>query len=342
MKQTNHWEHFDVAIEKDKATAFLLLFLSTFKNRAYFDRENNEPLLKLKLHVKSVNATESAEVQQFMHENHANKIKDYQIQDELSELFFGKSAEKIYVQASMESMHSISDWLTQIEAKQTSLLDLAFVVMSLYLLHADVKGAFFSNAALDSVPYSFLSFRSHVDGYLIRINQEESYRKKIEALYQERQTQYHNKFTVIMRTLETESFGKEMHVWRSLVDNLYLTIHNAIHKKHIDFKQEKYGYIADNIELSNENLHKKTQGDFLFYYYTRKDKSMKALRLITGLIYLTLHRLGLSYLERNFLCYVLTRTVEDLFHTNVDKSIKEVKKSIKKYYLKRLLTLDLI
>lgn len=339
MKSIKQWEHFKLSLEREKATAFLLNFLDTFKGCSYFDRENNKEDVTLILHVISHNALENSKTIQFMEQIRATKIDNYQIKDELSELIVGEKADEIYIQASVEAMPCIVNWLSQIQAKQTSLLDLAFVLMSLYLLDPNVRRTFFCNDSANSIPYSYLSFRSHVDGYFIRIDKEESYREKIETLYQQQKNQYQAKFKAIQGSIASQLFSENLSEWLSLMDDLYLKIYATIRKKHVDFNREGYGYIADNKILSSENFHKKTQGDFIFYYYTRHDQNMKTVRLITGLIYLTLHRLGLTYLERNFLAYVISRTIEDLFSTNVDQSLKQVKKSIKRYYLKILFTL---
>ena len=327
----NNWQHYAINVNNAKANNLILEFLKSFPNSGYIDRVNNNEITTVKFHLNTLNNNISKDLQTFQQMHNLHEIPKYKLADDISELFSGPAAEEIYLKASVDSMSCVSDLINNIESNN-KLADIAFVIMSLYILHPDFKSIFFSDNNPESVPFTFLSFRSHSDGYFIRTNQEAKYRSKFETMFQEKKITYIKRFNKVKQDYQQDNLSPMVNEWLILINKLFPIIVDAVNNKQIDFIDVQSGFIADNYELSAENFHQKTKNSHDFYQYIREDKRMKALRLITGIMYLTLHRLGLSYLERIFLCYVISRTVEAAYHTDIDSALTIVSQAITHHY----------
>ncbi len=334
----NNWMHFEYNIDNSRVNKFLIALLETFPNCAYFDRQHTKDSQKIRIHIRLVNENILHKIEKFREIYSLSQLNDYSISDDIADLFQGPSAEKMYLQFSIDSMSMILDWLKLIDGKKTTLSDIAFSTMSQYVLHTKINHIFLNKMTETSLPLSFLSFRSHSDGYFVRMEQEDSYRKQMENLYQTNKEIYSSRFKQLKNNDNSITASEE---WMKMINKFYPIFKSAIKHKGIQYKPEQSGYIADSFKLSKDNFHYKTQHDFILNSYIRRSQRMKILRLMTGLMYLTLHRLGLNYLERNFLCYAIARTVEDVYQTNVDKSINALKSKIIKHYVKRIITFGL-
>lgn len=338
-KLNNQWKHFTVFFEKENSNKFIIHFLNEFKSISYFDRIAHNQGYSFTLHIMVSCEEINKKIIKFIDLYKIKEINSYSVENDISDLFYGPEAESLYLQFSLMSSDCLSEWLSLIESRQTTLSALAYSIMSLYVLHPENKKSFFCKNSHESVPLSFLSFRSHSDGYLIRMNNENHDRKKMEAMYQENKETYTKRFEQLKKAYQLDTLPSEIKKWAELMDRMFLLISQTIKDNKIYFKEDQFGYIADAHEVSVENFHLKTRKNFILYRYLRKNKKMKVFRLVTGMMYLLLHRLGLSYLERNCFCFIISRTVEDLFKINIDSAIGEFKKSIIKYYFFRFVSL---
>lgn len=320
-----NWVHLECNIEKEKFNPYMLNFLNMFPSVVYFDRFDQKDSYKIKFHIKKKPSYnyDIEEIKKLISHNSNYpliNIADFNLKKEISELFFGNTSEKVYLDFSLASMKCIKNWLNQIENKKTNTFSIVFNIMILYILNPYIKSLFLCPKGDDSLPLPFLSFRSHSDGYFTRMNKENEYRQRMEGIYQANRTEYIQKFFQLIENNKNGLFTDDQSGWTELLNNLIHIARKEISRKNIFFHEEP-GYIAENYNISYENFHIKTYKDKIISNYIRKDNRMKVLRLVTGLMYLTIHRLGLSYLERNYLCYSISRTVEDAFNINIDHAL---------------------
>jgi hypothetical protein len=171
--------------------------------------------------------------------------------------------------------------------------------------------------SLGDLPLSFLSFRSHAEAFLATCRDPSDARAAMERRYQTVGPVVERKVSSILANVRDGLAPGGAAVWRGWHDA------TAAAKPMIAgrFAAGDIATVAPPdtdhrsaaAEFAANEFHGTLgqSGDLLRFLGT--DPDFLAARLLTSLLYLSLHNIGVALVERYFLCYAVSRACESLF-----------------------------
>lgn len=347
------WNQVELTFPKDYYNQLILRCLAKIlspsgeTNRGYFNREGDGKKQKLRLHVNSSETKLLDLVKSELEKGNfpIEEIKPYNIiynvDQDIADLISGASAQQVYIDYSVSSMPFIFEWISNFEDKKLSKLTFAFDLMVMHMLNDKTRAVYEMSNQLGKYPASFLCYRSHADGFLIRTKYEDKVRQEMEMQYQAQKNIFQKRFRMLEEQYYTGTLDSKLSSWVTLVKDKLAIIENEILLNKISFVNFFVGEMGDSYDISNENIHSKMQENKLIQSYVSQDLNFQVIRLMTGLLYLTLHRLGLSLSERYYLCYAISRSIEDIFSIGSEQALKEMRRKLQKRRIKKIFTLGL-
>lgn len=347
------WHHFEVVSEERFSDPFfqkmlsLLLGYSDNFPRGYYNFESSGPY-KITLHLTHSNENLDPEIKstlkKILTSLHPIKIYKtaYNFNQEISELITGSCAHAFYTNYSMRTMPFLYHWFSAIGKGEIKKLTVAFDLMVLHILNKNIETIYRKGDKETDYPASFLCYRSHADGFFIRSKQEKAMRDEMESRYQTQKTVLQRRFHTLMKTNYPESPDAPFPAWENFYDEFLKQSRLKILQNKIAFTQEERATMGEVYKISKENIHHSYHNDPLVMGFLTLNKEFQVARLMTSLLYLTLYRLGICFLERYYLCHAISRTVEDLYGIKPDLAMKKIRKALQKDALRKIMSFGFI
>lgn len=167
-----------------------------------------------------------------------------------------------------------------------------------------------SGQRTDRPPLSFLSFRSHAEAFLATSRDPEAARRALDERYESVHTFVEDRVHAILRGGEPGA----AHAWHTTVRDAKPGI---IDRFRAGTLVADTGYAQDHLrertDFAGSSFHTAAGESAELQSYLGSDPSFLATRLLTSMLYLTLHSVGVTLLERYFLCHAISRACEVVF-----------------------------
>jgi hypothetical protein len=227
----------------------------------------------------------------------------------LSELVTGPKTGDVFERFSRRTAPLLFGWLEDFAAGRARLPSVAFDLLAMQIL---TRSAAAEAGKRPPYPRSFLTYRSHADGFFIMARRPEEARAAVEARYARVALASQARLRALQDAVNAEALPPELAAWRAAMSSLLREVREAIDEGAIYFSAGT-GYLGDQNDLSESQFHQKIQSSFGFQSFMRFNHAFLATRLTMGLLYLSLRRLGLPILDRYFLCHAVARSVEEIY-----------------------------
>jgi hypothetical protein len=162
------------------------------------------------------------------------------------------------------------------------------------------------------VPLSFLSFRSHAEAFLATCRDPAAARAALERRYQAVQQALRRKVCTVLA--DTGNEPPVSRGWHGVVASAKPAVADRFAAADLGTAAEPDGdqLFAADAFAANE-FHGTLGRSEELLLFLRTDPGFLATRLLTSLLYLSLHDIGVSLVERYFLCYAVSRACESVF-----------------------------
>ena len=237
----------------------------------------------------------------------------------LSELISGPEAAPVFERFSRRAAPDLFAWHGELAGGQRKTLSLAFDLLALHIITRDPGSDGPSSRDAPRLPRAFLSYRSHADGFIVMSRHPEATRLALEERYRSIAETAGRRFLRLQEMVDADALPADLSRWREGMRMLLVESRAAIDEGAVYFARGT-GYLGDQNDLSQSQFQQTINGSLGFQVFMRSNPAFLASRLSTGLLYLTLRRLGLPILDRYFLCHAIARAVEDRF--NVDPVVE--------------------
>jgi hypothetical protein len=194
----------------------------------------------------------------------------------------------------------------------------------MYRMRAQLEG----NSACD-YPKLFISFRSHFEGFTASLEDPASAERAFAPRYD-----------VLKSRLVSLTAAYEKHAgigappwlnpWQTLSQRYFDSIHQLV------LNESLVTGATTNLKPSNKNIlaskfQEKIVSSKEYTQHAMKQPLFQTNRILLGLVYLSLFRLGLPLIERYFLCYSLSRFIEERHGVSAEQAFDDsVKMSARK------------
>jgi Lantibiotic biosynthesis dehydratase C-term len=178
---------------------------------------------------------------------------------------------------------------------------------------ATAPGAEQAAAALGAVPLSFLSFRSHAEAFIAGTRDPEATRRVMDARYETVRGSVDARVRAVLAQAEgrgpvvSEPAGQ----WHDAVRAAKPGMANEFHVEGITTDGGE-GPADGTGALAKSRFHTAVGASAELSEFLGADPEFLAVRLLTSLLYLSLHNLGMSLMERYLLCHLVSRACESL------------------------------
>lgn len=165
----------------------------------------------------------------------------------------------------------------------------------------------------DGPPLSFLSFRSHAEAFLATTRDPEAARRSFDERYAGHRTAVESSVRAVLRSGDSGGAAGWNAAVRAtkpaLVEGFRtgaLVAYTGYARDHLRERTEFAGNAFHRTAGASEDLQAYLGGDPLFL----------ATRLLTSLLYVTLHSVGMSLLQRYYLCHAISRACEAVYEVD--------------------------
>lgn len=172
------------------------------------------------------------------------------------------------------------------------------------------------------IPVTFLSYRSHADGFFIMSRDPDATRRRFDAEYERNATVFRDR---LRRGLRREdgadaAMSDTLTAWRSATERYLDTVGRAIHGGEMRFEDAgKPGWLGDGNDISVSAFHQVIQGSEVLQTKLHTNPDFLAMRTLLGYLYWHISQLGLTLIDRFLLCHCAARAFEEEFHVDPAK-----------------------
>jgi hypothetical protein len=227
------------------------------------------------------------------------------VRDTLSDVFGGLDSVDIYRAFSFDSAPLLWAWQAQGLGRAEKRLAVALEVLVAYMYRMRTR---LESSEAPSYPALFVSFRSHFEGFAASLDDpasaESAFAQRYPAMAQALAT------VVPVHAAGSGPMPAWLAPWQQLLERYFDDIHQRVLDKTL-----VTGMTGD-LRRGGKNLlassfHEKIVSSKEYTNHGMKQPLFQTNRILLGLVYLSLYRLGLPLVERYFLCYALSRFIEE-------------------------------
>jgi hypothetical protein len=177
-------------------------------------------------------------------------------------------------------------------------------------------------------PCTFISYRSHVDGFLMAARDPHATR----AAFDERFERTAPQIKRAVEGLHRQVLGKGPVVsvpagdWGRFLDRHVGPVLQGLlaGKLAVTRDREEEGrHLGDRLALTVSPFHQAVYHDRALRAAAPMDHEFNGMRIMASLLYLTLHRTGVRLIERYLLCYLVSRCFEEIFAVTPAEAVAE-------------------
>lgn len=243
---------------------------------------------------------------------------------EVQENFQGPAAPTLLENFFCDTNAFVLHLVSKINGDRTVLLQTAFDLMVAQVV--TINRNIFQGSQRRPYPNSFLSYRSHADGFFIMSKKPQSARELFENRYITTSASMQKRLRELLQQLDDNgpSVSHPAQNWVSYVDTYIKHALVEISSGRLTIIEDQSGYLGDQNDISISSFHQVIQHDTRYQEFMRTDAEFLAMRTMHTYLYWTLHRLGLQLVERYFLCYSVSRSFEEVFGVNPTEALTAI------------------
>ena len=205
--------------------------------------------------------------------------------------------------------------------KLIGMADRINLATDLMLLHPLFMQPHLFHAARDQVaPNTFISFRSHADGFFLMSKSPTDTRSTFERHFQSASTGLLNR----LRRLSLNPSNSPAFEWKSFIDTTVPSLVPSFQAGSIGFtappEDER---MSQNYNLDASPFHALIETSSRYQEFMRTDAEFLALRFMSSMLYCSLSQIGVRLIERYLLCHVVSRTYEEMFSVTAEDLLKQ-------------------
>lgn len=348
----NDWQHILLRINNEnsraQALATLSLLLVSISNfEGYYDVKVKQSAMLITVHYRPGNfdLLECLREKFNDHNGYSEVVISYttsHLHGEIAQLIQGQQAEAVYHHISMSMQKFINHFNQQVASGKIKRETLVFDLMLLHMLCPSSRNIYESHFPLSDKPTSYLCYRSHIDGFITMTQNSKEIMALFEGDYARQKKQLHQRYQTLKSLLEKNELPKLYQEWIDRWEAHYKHVTEIITNGELKFIEQQTGFISDSYAVKPGSLHDKVDGDKLMLAFITRNSDFMPLRLMTGLLYVSLLRLGTTLSHRYQAAYNIAATIEDWHHFSVDEVIKNIKRNYRRRLVKKVLSLGFL
>jgi hypothetical protein len=238
------------------------------------------------------------------------------VRDMLGEVFGGLDSVDVYRAFSFDSAPLLWQWHAQGLGRADKRLAAALEVLVAYMYRMRTR---LESADAPSYPALFVSFRSHFEGFAASLDDPSS----AERAFAQRYPTIERALAALVpvHASGTAPTPAWLTPWQQLLERYFDDIHQRVLDKTL------VTGMTGELQRGGKNLlassfHEKIVSSKEYTRHAMKQPLFQTNRILLGLVYLTLYRLGLPLVERYFLCYALSRFIEERHGVSAEQAFE--------------------
>ncbi|MEU6714641.1 lantibiotic dehydratase C-terminal domain-containing protein [Nonomuraea sp. NPDC046802] len=206
------------------------------------------------------------------------------------------------------------DLLRASTANRSDRLAAALDLMAAHLVA--VSGALRVDGIAPEVPLGFLSFRSHAEAFFATSANPELTRVRIDERFEANRSAIQDRILAVFQQVKGEGpeVSAEAGAWHRTARETKPVIAEHIRTGGITTDT---AYVDDHLrerqDFADSAFHTAAGSSTELQRFLRNDPAFLAGRLLTSMLYLSLHGMGITLVERYFLCHATSRACESIF-----------------------------
>ncbi|MFC7614609.1 hypothetical protein ACFQV2_14810 [Actinokineospora soli] len=167
----------------------------------------------------------------------------------------------------------------------------------------------------EGLPLSYLSFRSHAEAFIATTKDPDATRRALRGRYEAMRESLDARVRDVLDQVAGGPVrAPEAQTWfdhvRDTKPGLVERFRAGTLVAHTEYSQV---HLRERTDFADNTFHSTAGGSADLQNYLSTDTSFLATRLLTSLLYLSLHTLGISLTERYVLCYAIASACESVF-----------------------------
>ncbi|WP_225725236.1 MULTISPECIES: lantibiotic dehydratase C-terminal domain-containing protein [unclassified Nocardia] len=166
------------------------------------------------------------------------------------------------------------------------------------------------------VPLSYLSFRSHAEAFIATSKNPDGLRATLDARYRQSHNEIEQRVLEIFEQLDG-SVSPLAAAWsarvRAAKPDIIARLEAGSVVVHTEYAQ---AHRRERTDFAANAFHRVVGASDGLQDYLSNDPRFLAARILTSLLYLSLHTVGLTLVERYYLCYVVSRACEAIYRVD--------------------------
>lgn len=229
------------------------------------------------------------------------------------ELFRGAAAQALVEDFFAETTTFVLELIAAVDDNRSARLLTAFDLMVAHVV--TVNRHIFEGARTLPYPNSFLSYRSHADGFFIMSKNPQAARHEFDTRYAALAGSLQDRLRRLLQQFDQRDaiISVAAQRWADYIDIFMPRVLAELAAGTIGIKTGLDGYIGDHYDLSISAFHRGIQDASHYQEFMRTDVEFHALRAMISLLYWTLYRFGLRLIDRYYLCHAVSRSFETVF-----------------------------
>lgn len=186
-----------------------------------------------------------------------------------------------------------------------------------------------SEAAAAGPPLSFLSFRSHAEAFFVTSRDPDAARKAMDARYDAVAATVEARVGAILAQVAGEGpvVSPTARRWHDAVraakPGLVRRFRDGTIVAHTAYAND---HLRERDDFAGSEFHQTAGASKRLQAYLGGDPGFLATRLLTSMLYLSLHNVGITLLERYFLCHAVSRACESIYDVDGVAVLAEITK----------------
>jgi hypothetical protein len=234
---------------------------------------------------------------------------------QLDEIYQGAAVPQIFENFACDTSGLLVEYLSLV-TRGAPRLTIAFDLMVAHLVA--VNRNLYPGARELPYPTSFLSLRSHADGFFIMCRDPVHAKRTLEDRYLRQADRMQARLLALLRqfTRQAPAMSESAAHWAACIDQWMARASTASELGGLQTGPSPGVYLGDSHDISISEFHQEIQRRPAIQAMMSADIQVHSMRMTFSCLYFFLHQLGVRLVERYLLCHAISRSIEDAFDVN--------------------------
>lgn len=237
---------------------------------------------------------------------------------DVGEVFGGPDGLRVYRKFSESACPLLLAWAQHCEDANIAVRSLALDVLVDYLHF--IKDAFADETVVsDAYPSAFISYRSHFEAFASTSTSPALVRERFALQYDRISHRVTEKLKAYRGVPRRQARPPWLDGWDALLTETYADVLESVKAERLTTAGATFDPLSDR-NLFASVFHRNTVTSREFTRHAMHDPLFQVNRVVLGMTYLSMFRLGLPMIERYFLCYAVSRAVEEYYGIKAEQA----------------------